>query len=120
MWLVGLGQRAEDIRDLFVNNFYFGCEADDPSNAYAFNRKSNPYGAKLNVLFGSDIGHFDVQDMKEVVPEAYELLEEQLITAEDFRDFMFTNPVRFWGEANPNFFKGTRVEKEAAALLASG
>jgi len=112
--------RAEDIRDLFANNFYFGCEADDPSNAYAFNRKSNPYGAKLNVLFGSDIGHFDVKDMKEVVPEAYELLEEQLITEDDFRDFMFTNPVRFWGEANPNFFKGTRVEKEAAALLAGG
>jgi len=112
--------RAEEIRDLFANNFYFGCEADDPANAYAFNRKSNPYGAKLNVLFGSDIGHFDVQDMKEVVPEAYELLEEGLITGGDFRDFMFTNPVRFWGEANPNFFKGTRVEKEAATLLAGG
>jgi len=28
--------------------------------------------------------------------------------------------VRFWGEANPNFFTGTAVEKEAAALLAGG
>ena len=111
-------KRAEDIRDLFVNNFYFGCEADDPLNAYAFNRKANPYGAKMNVLFGSDIGHFDVPDMKDVVPEAYELVEDGLITDDDFRDFMFVNPVRFWGEANPNFFKGTRVEKEAAALLA--
>jgi hypothetical protein len=111
-------KRAEDIRDLFVNNFYFGCEADDPTNAYAFNRKANPYSAKLNVLFGSDIGHFDVPDMKDVVPEAYELVEDELITKDDFRDFMFVNPVRFWGEANPNFFKGTRVEKEAAALLA--
>ncbi len=111
--------RAEDIRDLFTRNFYFGCEADDPANAYAFNRKSNPYGAKLNALFGSDIGHFDVQDMKEVVPEAYELVEEKLIDEDDFRDFMFTNPVRFWGEANRNFFKGTIVEKEAAALLNS-
>src|SRR5271163_1966888 len=110
-------KRAEDIRDLFVDNFYFGCEADDPLNAYAFNRKANPYGAKINVLFGSDIGHFDVPDMKDVVPEAYELVEDELITADDFRDFMFANPVRFWGEANPNFFKGTRVEKEAAALL---
>ena len=107
-------KRAEDIRDLFVDNFYFGCEADDPINAYAFNRKANPFGAKLNVLFGSDIGHFDVPDMKDVVPEAYELVEDELITADDFRDFMFVNPVRFWGEANPNFFKGTRVEKEAA------
>ncbi len=111
-------KRAEDIRDLFVENFYFGCEADDPINAYAFNRKANPYGAKMNVLFGSDIGHFDVPDMKDVVPEAYELVEHELITADDFRDFMFVNPVRFWGEANPNFFKGTRVEQEAAALLA--
>ena len=49
---------------------------------------------------------------------AYELVEDELITADDFRDFMFVNPVRFWGEANPNFFKDTRVEKEAAALLA--
>jgi hypothetical protein len=33
---------------------------------------------------------------------------------------MFANPLRFWSEANPNFFKGTRVEKEAASLLAGG
>jgi predicted TIM-barrel fold metal-dependent hydrolase len=110
-------KRAEDIRDLFVNNFYFGCEADDPTNAYAFNRKANPYGAKLNVLFGSDIGHFDVPDMKEVLPEAYELVEDGLINDDDFREFLFVNPVRFWGESNPNFFKGTRVEKQAASLL---
>ena len=110
-------KRPEDIRDLFVNNFYFGCEADDPMNAYAFNRKANAYGAKMNILFGSDIGHFDVQDMKDVVPEAYELIEHELITENDFRDFMFTNPVRFWGTANPKFFDGTRVEKEARALL---
>ncbi len=112
-------KHAEDIRDLFVNNFYFGCEADDPANSYAFNRKANPYGAKLNVLFGSDIGHFDVQDMKDVVPEAYELVEDELITDDDFRDFMFASPVRFFGEANPRFFEGTRVAKEVAAQLAS-
>jgi predicted TIM-barrel fold metal-dependent hydrolase len=112
-------KRPEDIRDLFVNNFYFGCEADDPLNAYAFNRKANPYGAKFNILFGSDIGHFDVQDMKDVVPEAFELVEHELITGDDFRDFMFANPVRFLGEANPNFFNGTRVEKEAKSLLSS-
>ena len=35
----------------------------------------------------------------------------------DFKDFMFTNPVQFYGEANPDFYKGTKVEKEAAALL---
>ena len=36
----------------------------------------------------------------------------------DFRDFMFTNAVRFWGEVNGDFFKGTVVEKQAAAVLA--
>jgi len=107
-----------DIRDLFVPRFYFGCEADDPVNAWAFNRKANPMGARLNALFSSDIGHFDVPDMTEVVPEAYELVEHELITSDDFRDFMFTNAVRFWGEVNPDFFKGTVVEKAAARALA--
>jgi predicted TIM-barrel fold metal-dependent hydrolase len=109
---------AEDIRYLFAKSFYFGCEADDRMNAWAFNRQNNPFGAKLQALFGSDIGHFDVQNMADVVPEAYELVEDGLISEDDFRDFMFTNPVRFWGGANPDFFKGTAVEKEAAALLA--
>ncbi len=109
----------EELRDLFVNNFYFGCEADDPMNAWAFNRHSNPYQARLNTLFGSDIGHFDVPDMAGVLPEAYELVEHEHITDDDFRDFVFTNPVRFWGEANPDFFKGTVIEQQVAAALAS-
>jgi len=50
-------ERAEDIRDLFVPNFYFGCEADDPINAWAFNTKVNPFDAKLKAIFSSDIGH---------------------------------------------------------------
>jgi hypothetical protein len=110
--------RKEDIKDLFVPRFYFGCEADDPTKAWAFNRRSNPMGSRLNALFSSDIGHFDVPDMTEVVPEAYELVERGLITEDDFRDFMFTNAVRFWGEVNPDFFKGTSVEKQAAEVLA--
>ncbi len=111
-------QRKEDIRELFVPRFYFGCEADDPVNAWAFNRRANPMKARLNALFSSDIGHFDVPDMAEVVPEAYELVEHELINEHDFRDFMFENAVRFWGEVNPDFFKGTVVEKPAAEVLA--
>jgi predicted TIM-barrel fold metal-dependent hydrolase len=112
--------RKEDIRDLFVPRFYFGCEADDPANAWAFNDKVNPMGARLNALFSSDIGHFDVPDMTDVVPEAYELVEHGLIGNDDFRDFMFANAVRFWGEVNRDFFKGTVVEKQAADLLNGG
>ena len=112
-------EKKQDIRDLFVPRFYFGCEADDPVNGWAFNKKSNPMGARLNAIFSSDIGHFDVPDMTDVVPEAYELVEHGLLDDGDFRDFMFSNAVRFWGEVNPDFFKGTVVEKAAAEVLAS-
>ncbi len=112
--------KKEDIKDLFVPRFYFGCEADDPVNAWAFKRDANPMGARLNAIFSSDIGHFDVPDMAAVVPEAYELVEHGLIDEHDFRDFMFANAVRFWGEVNPDFFKGTAVEKQAAEVLRNG
>jgi predicted TIM-barrel fold metal-dependent hydrolase len=112
--------KKEDIRDLFVPRFYFGCEADDPINAWAFNRQASPMRARLNALFSSDIGHFDVPDMTEVVPEAYELVEHGLISEDDFQDFMFDNAVRFWGEVNPDFFKGTVVEKQAQEVLRHG
>ena len=111
-------ERKEDIRDLFVPRYYFGCEADDPVNAWAFNRRANPMNARLNAIFSSDIGHFDVPDMADVVPEAYELVEHGLLDDADFRDFMFANAVRFWGEVNPDFFKGTAIEKAAAEVLA--
>jgi predicted TIM-barrel fold metal-dependent hydrolase len=113
-------ERAEQIRDLFIPNFYFGCEADDAANAWAFNTKANPYRARLNAVFGSDIGHFDVPDMTKVLTEAWELVDEELISETDFRDFVFANPVRLWAGNNPDFFKGTVVEQAARAVLAEG
>ena len=44
-----------------------GVRADDPMNAWAFNTKVNPMGARLKAVFSSDIGHWDVPDMREVV-----------------------------------------------------
>ena len=35
-------KRKMDIVNKFVPNFYFGCEAEDTSIAWAFNRKLNP------------------------------------------------------------------------------
>jgi hypothetical protein len=110
-------ESAEDIRELFIRNFYFGCEADDPINAWAFNSRVNPYKARLKTLLGSDIGHFDVVNMNEVLEEAYELVEDGLITEEDFREFVFLNPLRFWSESRPDFFKGTVLESAAAEAL---
>ncbi|MFM9885760.1 MAG: amidohydrolase family protein [Burkholderiales bacterium] len=112
-------ERPEDFLQLFAGSFYFGCEADDHANAWAFNRKVNPLGARLNAMFGSDIGHFDVPDIKQVVPEAYELLEHGLLNDEEFRAFTFENAVRFWGTHNPAFFKGTVIERAAADVLAT-
>ena len=109
--------RKEDWCDLFSTPFYFGCEADDRMNSIAFGR-TNPFGARLNAIYSSDIGHFDVIDMRDPLPEAYELVEDGFITEDDFHDFVFGNSVRLWGTQNPNFFDGTRVAKEAKALLA--
>ena len=104
----------DDIVRQFTQSFYFGCEADDPMNAWAFKREHLPHGVQLKTLFGSDIGHFDVQDMAGVLPEAYELLDDKLIDVDDFRGFVFANAVRFYSENNRNFFAGSVLEAEVA------
>ena len=109
--------RKEDWLDLYARPFFFGCEADDRMNACAFGG-SNPFGSKLNALYSSDIGHFDVIDMRDPLPEAWELVEDGLITADDFRAFTFANAVRLWGTQNPRFFEGTAVARAAAEELA--
>ena len=108
--------RKEDWVELYVKPFFFGCEADDRMNAVAFS-KFNPFGARINAIYSSDIGHFDVPDMVQVLPEAYELVEHGFLTSDDFRDFTFGNAVRLWGAGNPRFFEGTSVAKAAAGLL---
>ncbi len=112
--------RAEDIRDLFVPNFYFGCEADDPLVAWAFARNVNPLGARLRAMMGSDISHWDVPDMTEPVADAWGLVERGLMTEEDFREFTFLNPVRLHAGMNPRLFEGTVCEKAAAEAIAHG
>ena len=108
--------RKEDWLDLYARPYYFGCEADDRMNVCAFSR-ANPFGAQLNAIYSSDIGHFDVIDMRDPLPEAWKLVEDGLITEDNFRDFTFANAVRLWGAQNPRFFEGTVVANEAAAVL---
>jgi hypothetical protein len=110
-------ERPEDVRDLFAEPFFFGCEADTPTTTAAF-QPSNPFGARLGALFSSDIGHWDVPDMARVLEEAYEHVEEQRLDDESFRDFVFGNAVRLLTAGNPGFFKGTRVEGAVASFLA--
>jgi hypothetical protein len=62
---------TEDFLNTFANRFYFGCEADDPMNALAFASELNTGNVTLPAIFASDIGHWDVPDIRGVVPEAY-------------------------------------------------
>jgi predicted TIM-barrel fold metal-dependent hydrolase len=109
----------EEICDIFTQRFYFGCEGDDPLNTLAFDTKGSPFDAKLYALYGSDVGHWDIPDMREAAHEAYELVEDGLMSAADFRAMVFTNAVQFWTSTNPNFFQGTVVEDAVRQLLSS-
>jgi predicted TIM-barrel fold metal-dependent hydrolase len=108
---------AAELQQLFVERFYFGCEGDDPVMPSAFDTLRNPGRLQFHATFGSDIGHWDVPLMEEVLEEVYEPLEHGAIDEADLRDFVFANPVRLWTSTNPDFFRGTVVERAAAELL---
>jgi predicted TIM-barrel fold metal-dependent hydrolase len=108
---------VDDIVKVFTDQCFFGCEADDPMNALAFDPRINPEGARLRAMFASDIGHWDVPDFTGVLPEAWELVEDGLVDSEQFRDFVFGNVVRLFTGTNPHFFAGTVVADEVTALL---
>jgi hypothetical protein len=111
-------ERAADIYERFVPHFFFGCEGDDRITPWAFDSKRNPLGARLNAIYGSDLGHYDLVDMHDAAVEAYEAVEQGWMTAEDFRDFVFVNPIKLHCGMNPDFFKGTVLEDAAARVMA--
>ncbi len=103
---------AADLRNLFQERLFFGCEADDPTAAWAYRGKT-----RLNPMFSSDIGHFDVIDMSGVLEEAFELVEDGELTEDEFKSFTFENAARLHATLNPEFFKGTIVEQTANRIL---
>jgi predicted TIM-barrel fold metal-dependent hydrolase len=108
-------EQVEDVRDCFIPNFYFGCEADDPVTPWAFDARANPLGARLRACLGSDMGHWDVNDLRGIVEEAYENVERGRMTEEEFRDFTFANPMAFFAGPDPDFFQGTQVARALGA-----
>ena len=110
-------ESTEQIRDHFQRAFFFGCEAEDPSVAWSLDGRTLPHGARLNAMFGSDIGHWDVHDMRTVVADAYRQVESGMLDRAQFRDWVFANPVRLHAGANPKFFEGTVIAREAAEIL---
>lgn len=110
-------ETPEDIRDMYATQFHFGCEADDPMTALAFDTRRNPLGARLRAVFASDVGHWDVPDVREVLPEAWELVEDGYATVADFRALTFENAVSLWASGNRDFFAGTSVADAVAEEL---
>jgi predicted TIM-barrel fold metal-dependent hydrolase len=111
---------VEDLIEPFAERSFFGCEADDPLVPLAFGMQVAHRPVTLRPMLGSDVSHWDAPVMADVMPEAYEAVEEGRMTDEQFRDFVFSNAVRLHGGMNPSFFEGTVCEKEAGALLAGG
>jgi predicted TIM-barrel fold metal-dependent hydrolase len=107
----------DDLRELFIPHFYFGCEADDSLAFIAFNRKAYPTRDQVRAIMSFDLGHWDVTDMNGAAAEAYEQLEDGLIDETDFRTFAFSNSVHLYAGPNPGFFDGTCIEAEARAEL---
>jgi predicted TIM-barrel fold metal-dependent hydrolase len=107
-----------DLKALFVDPFYFGCEAEDRMVAVAFDRRLSPVGLPLKAMLGSDIGHWDVLDATTILGEAYRLVQSKLITPAHLRDFAFVNPAMYHLSMNPDYFEGTVVAAEARKLLA--
>ena len=108
--------RPEDFIERYARPFFFGCEADDPMTAWAFDRRVNPFGQQLQAMLGSDIGHWDVQEMREVLAESHEMVEQGLLSPEDFRQFTFSNAARAYATVNPAFFEGTSVAEAVRGL----
>lgn len=107
----GVTSVADIVRQF--DGLFFGCEADDGSIPWAFGER------RLQPILGSDIGHWDVTDPADVLPEAWELVEDGLVTRDDFRALVCDNAIRLHGGMNPAFFDGTPVESYARSLLAA-
>jgi hypothetical protein len=106
-----------DLKRLFVDRFYFGCEADDRMTSVVFNRKLSPVGAPLKPVFGSDIGHWDVMDATTILSEAWSLVDAGLMDRGNFREFVYENPAMLHLSMNPDYFRGTILEDDAEKLL---
>jgi predicted TIM-barrel fold metal-dependent hydrolase len=104
----------DELVEAFAEHFYFGCEADDRTLAFSFHPAN---AAVLRPVFSSDIGHWDVPDMAATLGEAWELVEEGWLAPEQFRAFVFDNPVRLLTAVAPGFFDGTVV---AGGLAGAG
>src|SRR2546428_9475721 len=62
---------ADELRRQFAQRFYFGCEADDPTTAWAVDRHGHH---RPHPIFSSHVGPLHLTDITEVLEEAHELV----------------------------------------------
>jgi hypothetical protein len=79
-------------------------------NPLAFNKNINPMNAELKILFSSDIGHWDVPEMSGVLVEAFEMVDDGLISNANFEAFVFGNAASMLTANNPSFFENTVLQ----------
>jgi Amidohydrolase len=108
----GLASESE-IRRLFSNQVFAGCEADDPLNSLAFTSGLGHDG-ELGVIFASDLGHWDAPEAHTIVPELWEQVENGFLTQEQLRKLTWENPLRAWAWAGADAgpFRGTALEED--------
>jgi hypothetical protein len=112
-----LGARDEaELVELFAPRFYFGCEADERTSAFACAR-SNPEGARLRPMLSSDLGHWDAGELEGILPAAWGLVAEGLVDEESFAELVWRNPSRYYLGQNPRFFEGTALAGSASEGL---
>lgn len=104
---------VEDFAARFGDRFYFGCEADDPLAALAFDGRLTPPGCAIHAVFSSDIGHWDAPHLAGVIPEAYELVTTGVLSEDEFERFAWSTPAKFLTSANDDFFDGSVVADSA-------
>ena len=75
-----------------------------------------PLGARLRPMMGSDLGHWDVPSFTMPLVEAYELVEDGILSPEQFEEFSCINAVRFYAGGGDSFFAGTAVEGAVAEI----
>jgi len=59
-------------------------------------------------MFASDIGHWDVPDIREVLPEAWELVENEQLDEQEFADFTCGNVNRMGHCGQRRVLRGDR------------
>jgi hypothetical protein len=80
--------------DIFTRQLGFGCEADDPMNALAFNDKHAPPRRPTERHVRLRHRPLGRARPARVLPEAWELVEDGHLTEHDFADFACGNVVR--------------------------